>query len=84
MLKLTHLEKKYNYSTMRIFWVVTLSILSTFPAIAEKRPNILLIFADDIGYEALNSYGGLDFKTPSLRHAFQPRVYQPSLHAFTR
>ncbi|MFK7851788.1 MAG: sulfatase-like hydrolase/transferase [Akkermansiaceae bacterium] len=51
---------------MRIFWVVTLSILSTFPAIAEKRPNILLIFADDIGYEALNSYGGLDFKTPSL------------------
>lgn len=33
---------------------------------AAKRPNILLIFADDIGYEALNCYGGLDFETPRL------------------
>ena len=35
-------------------------------AAAELKPNILLIFADDIGYEALNSYGGLDFETPNL------------------
>jgi len=33
---------------------------------ASKRPNIILIFADDIGYEALNSYGGQDFETPRL------------------
>jgi arylsulfatase A-like enzyme len=33
--------------------------------IADK-PNILFIFADDIGYEALECYGGLDFKTPEL------------------
>lgn len=39
--------------------------LTLLPADAE-RPNILLIFADDIGYEALNSYGGLDFETPNL------------------
>ena len=32
----------------------------------QERPNILLIFADDIGYEALNCYGGLDFETPRL------------------
>lgn len=32
----------------------------------DPPPNILLIFADDIGYEALGSYGGLDFKTPHL------------------
>ena len=31
-----------------------------------KKPNIIFIFADDIGYEALNCYGGLDFKTPCL------------------
>ncbi len=34
--------------------------------LAEQRPNILLIFADDIGYEALGCYGGLDFETPRL------------------
>ena len=33
---------------------------------AAEKPNILLIFADDIGYEALNCYGGLDFETPNL------------------
>ncbi|MEM7696836.1 MAG: sulfatase-like hydrolase/transferase [Verrucomicrobiota bacterium] len=32
----------------------------------KEQPNILLIFADDIGYEALNCYGGLDFETPNL------------------
>jgi len=32
----------------------------------SRKPNIVFIFADDIGYEALNCYGGLDFKTPYL------------------
>jgi arylsulfatase A-like enzyme len=43
-----------------------LLLASTAPLPAAERPNILLIFADDIGYEALNSYGGLDFETPNL------------------
>ena len=51
---------------MRILRFIVISLLGNFSALADKRPNILLIFADDIGYEALNSYGGLDFKTPSL------------------
>ena len=33
---------------------------------AAEPPNLLLIFADDIGYEALGCYGGLDFETPQL------------------
>ncbi|QDV15309.1 Arylsulfatase precursor [Rosistilla oblonga] len=33
---------------------------------ADDRPNVLLILADDIGYEALGCYGGLDFQTPRL------------------
>jgi arylsulfatase A-like enzyme len=46
-----------------VVWLCALS------AAAFDKPNILFIFADDIGYEALNSYGGLDFKTPELKAA---------------
>ncbi len=31
-----------------------------------KQPNFLLLFADDLGFEGLGSYGGTDFKTPNL------------------
>ena len=34
--------------------------------VAPPAPNILFIYIDDLGYEALNCYGGLDFSTPEL------------------
>ncbi len=43
-----------------------LCLLFTSSVSFARQPNILLIFADDIGYEALNCYGGLDFETPRL------------------
>lgn len=33
---------------------------------AEPRPNILLIVADDLGYEKLGCYGGIGVQTPNL------------------
>ena len=42
-------------------------ILCSFPAIAEDRqPNIILIFADDQGYEDVGCYGSKKIKTPRL------------------
>lgn len=32
----------------------------------ESRPNILLIVADDLGYEKLGCYGGIGVHTPNL------------------
>lgn len=36
------------------------------PPAAADAPNILLLFADDLGYETLGCYGGKDFQTPRL------------------
>jgi len=33
---------------------------------ADQRPNILLIMADDLGYECLGAYGGRSYRTPNL------------------
>ncbi len=32
----------------------------------NKQPNIILIMADDLGFECINSYGGTSYETPVL------------------
>jgi arylsulfatase A len=44
-----------------VSWNVT-----AFAGDLEKRPNILLILADDLGYECLGVNGGESYKTPNL------------------
>ena len=46
-------------------WIV-LQAFCLRGAADASRPNILLLFADDLGYETLGSYGGLDYVTPHL------------------
>ncbi|MFT6811311.1 MAG: arylsulfatase A [Saprospiraceae bacterium] len=36
------------------------------PSKEANKPNIILIMADDIGYEAFGSYGNTNFKTPRI------------------
>ena len=43
-----------------------LLLLTTLPLAAAARPNIVLILADDMGFETLGSYGGLSYETPRL------------------
>ena len=34
--------------------------------IAVKKPNVILIMADDLGYETIGTYGGSSYPTPNL------------------
>ncbi len=36
------------------------------PAAEERRPNLILILADDLGYETLGANGGTSYRTPAL------------------
>ena len=48
--------------------VVTVAVVSTAPAIAQgtpRRPNVVLILADDMGYADMGAFGG-EIKTPNL------------------
>ena len=33
---------------------------------SEKKPNIILILADDIGFETISAYGSTSYKTPRI------------------
>jgi len=46
--------------------ILCLSFLSLQGLIAQEKPNIILIMADDLGYEALAAYGNDFNKTPHL------------------
>ncbi|MEM7457426.1 MAG: sulfatase-like hydrolase/transferase, partial [Planctomycetota bacterium] len=37
----------------------------------EQTPNIVMIMADDLGYECLNCYGGTSYETPNLNRLAQ-------------
>ena len=48
----------------RIFYLIT--TLLSFSLAAEKQPNIIFMFADDLGYGDLSSYGARDMRTPHI------------------
>src|SRR5262245_33666135 len=45
---------------------LSLTGASVFAAQTSRRPNILLILADDLGYECLGCNGGTSYRTPNL------------------
>ena len=52
---------------MRLSCVLLLiGLLNVGVAAADERPNVIIIFADDMGYAGLSCYGNPYFKTPHL------------------
>ena len=40
---------------------------------ANKTPNVILVYADDLGYGDLTCYGGVGVETPQCGQAFGKR-----------
>jgi len=40
--------------------------LGTVYAVAAERPNIVFIYADDLGYAGLSATGATDIQTPNI------------------
>ena len=80
------------------FPLLVLVLSATFPAAAsaetrlpqrqERRPNVVLIMADDVGYECFGCYGSRQYKTPHIdrlarqglrfRHCYSQPLCTPS------
>ena len=68
--------------------ILILLALGTLSVQSAERPNILFIFADDVGQEVLQCYGGQSYPTPHLdelartgmkfNHAYSMPVCHPS------
>ena len=43
-----------------------IALLVDKPAVAQQSPNVVLIFADDLGYGDLGCYGATKLKTPNI------------------
>ena len=50
---------------LKCFFLLVL-IISCSNEPSEEKPNIILIMADDMGYECLSAYGSTSYKTPRL------------------
>lgn len=60
--------KTHFYSMPRFFAATMLISLLAISSFAQKNPNILVIFKDDISYWNLSAanYGMMGFKTPNI------------------
>lgn len=72
----------------KTFLLLVIPLLAVTPLFAASKPNIVLIMADDMGYECLGANGSTFYKTPNLdrlaaggirfEHAYSQPICTPS------
>ena len=58
-----------------------LSLLSLNAQKNTPPPNIVMILADDLGFECINSYGGTSYDTPNLTQLAQTGMQFENCHS---
>ncbi|MBF0196114.1 MAG: sulfatase-like hydrolase/transferase [Planctomycetes bacterium] len=51
------------------------------PLLAAERPNVVLIMADDLGYECIETYGGTSYQTPHINQLASHGMRFEHVHA---
>ena len=63
---------KNNIKRVALFCIVTVGLLAHLPSVFAQRskevgiPNVVLIMADDVSWEAFGCYGAEDYRTPNI------------------
>lgn len=68
----------YHRAGMLLF---LLSVLCLTTTAQQQKPNIILIMADDLGYETLEANGGASYKTPHLNAMAKAGMRFENAHA---
>ena len=58
-----------------------LSLVSLKAQHKKVLPNVVLIVADDLGYECINSYGGSSYSTPILTQLSETGIQFENCHS---
>jgi len=82
---------RFRVLAVSVLMMVTLLSARTFAGARrppQERPNIILIMADDVSWEAFGCYGGEDYQTPNIdalaaagirfRHAYSTPICTPT------
>lgn len=72
------------WNPIGLFLVVgsfALSLVLGSAAVEARAPNVILIMADDLGYECIGAYGGTSYETPHIDQLAETGIRFENAHA---
>lgn len=70
-----------NLKKLKRIIFVFIIFLTSFMSFAQDRPNVVIIYADDLGYGDLSSYGATKIQTPHIDALSENGVRFTNAHA---
>src|SRR5687768_2477902 len=78
------IKKQTHYFIRNIGILIILPVIALgtcFAAIAQQKPNIVLVYTDDLGYGDLSCYGAKNITTPNIDRIAAKGIRFTNAHA---